>query len=82
MEKNKELTPMMELIEELELASKNGSNPFILTTINLIIDIAKELLPKEKQVTDELVSLLMQTTEYEVLQSFRDKVDKYNNQIK
>jgi len=83
MEKNKELTPMMELIEMCETLMRNSTNNFVYETANIIkFRAEKELLPKEKQVIEELVSLLKQTTEYEVLQSFRDKVDKYNNQIK
>jgi len=82
MEKNKELTPMMELIEQLETIKEKDCNTFteVVFFDGIISLINAKFLPKEKQVTDELVSLLMQTTEYEVLQSFRDKVNKYNNQ--
>jgi hypothetical protein len=40
-----------------------------------MLEKAKEI---ENKKLDELTSLLKTTTEYEVLQSFRDKVDKFN----
>lgn len=42
-------TAMQELIQELKDISSVGSNPFITTTLNLIIDLAEEKLEKEKQ---------------------------------
>ena len=42
-------TAMQELLLELEEVSKIGENPFIKTTVNLIIDMAEEKLEKEKQ---------------------------------
>lgn len=40
-----------------------------------MLEKAKEI---ENKKLDELIMLLKTTTEYEVLQSFRDKVDKFN----
>lgn len=42
-------TAMQELILEFEELSKVGENPFIKTTVNLIIDMMKGKLEKEKQ---------------------------------
>ena len=65
MEKNKELTPMMELIELIELQQKNyiqlAKNDktkrkevdAILTATTLVKMKAKSLLPKEKQVIED-----------------------------
>lgn len=42
------MTAMQELIKELEGVSKIGENPFIKTTVDLIIDMAEDKLQKEK----------------------------------
>lgn len=42
-------TVLTELIEELKSGIIPGGNPFITTTINLIIDMAESKLPKERQ---------------------------------
>lgn len=71
MEKNKELTPMQELINDLQ----DNEPKYYERNYNYL----HNLLEKEKQVIDKLISLLMQTTEYEVLESFREKVNKFKN---
>jgi hypothetical protein len=42
-------TAIHQLIEELKQASEIGSNPFIITTINLVIDMAESKLKTEEQ---------------------------------
>lgn len=42
-------TAMQELVSEMHEASKYGNNPHIITTINLIIDMAESKFQKEKQ---------------------------------
>jgi len=54
MEKNKELTPMMELIEMCEILMRNSTNNLVYETANIIkFRAEKELLPKEKQVIED-----------------------------
>lgn len=42
-------TTMHELIDELKEASTRGSNQFIQTTINLVVEMAESKIEKEKQ---------------------------------
>ena len=42
-------TAMQDLIDELKSASKVGENPFIHTTINIVIEMAESKLETEKQ---------------------------------
>ena len=49
----KEFTPMQELLNELKEASKVGENPFIKTTINLVIDMVEDKIQKEKKVIEK-----------------------------
>lgn len=42
-------TVLQELIEELEATSKIGQNPYIKTTVNLVIDMLGAKLEEEKQ---------------------------------
>lgn len=57
MENNKELTPMMELIEFIENQQYNYLNKELLDLANKIKDKAKSLLQKEKQVNSDLEAL-------------------------
>lgn len=43
------MTAMQELLNELEEVSKIGENPFIKTTVNLIIDMVEDKINKEKE---------------------------------
>jgi len=51
---NKELTPMMELIEMCKTLMENSTNKAVYETANIIkFRAEKELLPKEKQVIED-----------------------------
>ena len=43
-----QLTPMQELINELDDTARLSTNPIVTTTINLIIDVINSKLPKEQ----------------------------------
>ena len=43
------MTAMQELLNELNEVSQIGENPFIKTTVNLIIDMVEDKLSKEKK---------------------------------
>jgi len=84
MEKNKELTPMQELIEWVK------TNPNInISNKARIIEKAKQLLPKEKQVNEEFWEAGNENVTYDDMHGY-DRVEsfetyyntKYNNQIK
>ena len=47
---------MQELLNELQEVSKIGENPFIKTTVNLIIDMVEDKIKKEKQQIIEAAS--------------------------
>jgi len=67
MEKNKELTPMMELIEYIELNQPKNK------TTDGIWAKAKELLPKEKQVIEEAFN--------DGIDDYREAVIKVSDEI-
>jgi len=94
MEKNKELTPMMELIELIELQQKNyiklAKNDktkrkevdAILTATTLVKMKAKSLLPKEKQVNSDLEALKNQNRVLRNLNfKYREKLGLSNEPI-
>lgn len=83
MKKNKELTPMMELIEMCKTLMENSTNKAVYETANIIkFRAEKELLPKEKQVIIDARENGFYSSENWKGDSDTYYNTKYNNQIK
>lgn len=88
MEKNKELTPMMELIEQLEKEIKfineddSKEDRYYQAGLKLAYAKAKSLLPKEKQVIEDAHNDGHNYYEVNGIDAETYYNTKYNNQIK
>jgi len=80
MEKNKELTPMMEAIERIESKSKENNSMDFHYGLNHAFRILIELLPKEKQVNEEFWEQGFEIANEVAFETYYN--NKYNNQIK
>ncbi len=79
MEKNKEITTMMEFIEYLK-ELQQGNSLIIVKAIDVAINKAKSLLPKEKQVNEDFFEQGIERGQHESFETYYNT--KYNNQIK
>lgn len=82
MEKNKELTPMMELIEEFsnfKYQNRLTDKDFEDAGFNVLLDFAKSLLPKEKQVIEDVLKVTKKSNS-ELLSEF-EKYKGYSSNM-
>jgi hypothetical protein len=75
------MTAMQELLKELIEVSQIGENPFIKTTVNIIIDMAENKLEKEKE---QLKTSFSDGASWELYGSNitqEERAEKYYNEV-
>jgi len=75
------MTAMQELLNELNEVSQIGENPFIKTTVNLIIDMVEDKLLKEKEQIKTSFSDGANWALYGSNVTQKERAEKYYNEL-